>query len=274
MCRMGLRERVYALGHAEKRTVEAPPVAAAKPRTEAPAKAASNGRSPSCTADWPKCRNICAVAGQASIWQFLGTVAAACLIAALVLRLMGPFNSSHPVLALFNGPTVADANQSHTRADGSGAIKPRAPSTACGQRCSPPRRATPASSRCNQSGESSTGRVHSRPRRATGARRDATDVEARSQTPAEASDCAGVRRPSCRPFRRCLICPRMRRPNRSPSPCPTGRMFPSPPSRRRSPRRKKSAGFFPTSMCWPIRPRKTASGCACRRGRCCRRASD
>ena len=108
----GLRERIYSLGHAEA-DLEAPPVAAAKPKAKAPTKAASNGHPAIVTRTAGNVPDYLRVGRSGSVWQFLGTLAAVFLLAALVLRLMGPFNSSHPVLALFNGPTtVADANQS------------------------------------------------------------------------------------------------------------------------------------------------------------------
>jgi hypothetical protein len=108
----GLRERIYALGHAEAE-LEAPPVAVAKPKGKAPVKSASNGHSAIVTRAAEHVPEYLRAGRTGGIWQFLGTLAAVFLLAALVLRLMGPFNSSHPVLALFkSATTVADANQS------------------------------------------------------------------------------------------------------------------------------------------------------------------
>jgi hypothetical protein len=108
-----LRERVYALGRAAAEA-EAPPVAA-RAQATAPAKAAENGRPAGVTRPAPTVPDYLRAGRPASVWQFLGAVAIVFLIAALVLRLMGPFNSSHPVLALFKGPaTVADVNRPTT----------------------------------------------------------------------------------------------------------------------------------------------------------------
>ncbi len=108
----GLRERIYALGHSEAE-VESPPVAAAKLKSPLPVKADSNGHPAIVTRPVTDVPDYLKAGRSGSIWQFLGTLAAVFLLAALVLRLMGPFNNAHPVLALFKGATpVADANRS------------------------------------------------------------------------------------------------------------------------------------------------------------------
>src|SRR4029434_5801489 len=100
----GLRERVYALGHAAPE-VNAPPISAARPKATDAAKAASNGHTVSVARKAAEVPEYLRAGRPGSIWQFLGAVAAVFLIAALVLRLMGPFNSSHPILALLKGTT-------------------------------------------------------------------------------------------------------------------------------------------------------------------------
>ena len=98
-----LRDKIYALGHPGGVAARA-----AKAAQSPPIPAGSNGKPASSAADVPDYLR----AGQhLSIWPFLGTLAAAFLIGAVILRAMGPFDNTHPVMRWFGaGTPVADAN--------------------------------------------------------------------------------------------------------------------------------------------------------------------
>lgn len=105
-----LRDKIYALGHPDRAV---PPGAAAATKTGAPPVIASaNGRpAPAEHADAEVPDYLRAGRGY-SIWPFVGTAAAVFLLCAAILRAMGPFDNSHPVLGwLGGGTTVADANR-------------------------------------------------------------------------------------------------------------------------------------------------------------------
>jgi hypothetical protein len=100
-----LREKVYALGTAEKAA------AATAVKKETKAAHATNGRAAQAARGPAEVPEYLRGGRQTSFWQMAGTVAIAFLIGALLLRMMGPFNSSHPVLALVRGqPAEQPAN--------------------------------------------------------------------------------------------------------------------------------------------------------------------
>ena len=91
-----LREKIYALGHPES----APAKKAAAKRVPAAANGRPAAAMPAEVPDYLR-------AGQRpSIWPFLATLAAAFLIGAVILRAMGPFDSSHPVARWLSGNTT------------------------------------------------------------------------------------------------------------------------------------------------------------------------
>jgi hypothetical protein len=95
-----LREKIYALGH--------PDSAPAKKAASPPIPARTNGR-PAKGAMPAEVPDYLRAGQRPSIWPFLATLAAAFLIGAVILRAMGPFDSSHPVARwLSGGTTVAD----------------------------------------------------------------------------------------------------------------------------------------------------------------------
>jgi hypothetical protein len=100
-----LRERVYAIGLEEKATQA--PLATKKATAAAAAAAAANGHAEAARPA-PEVPEYLRSGRQGGFWQLVGTVAIAFLVVALLLRMMGPFNSSHPVLALVNGSPPAD----------------------------------------------------------------------------------------------------------------------------------------------------------------------
>ena len=109
-----LREKVYAMGNAEKAAA-----AVAKSDSRANRAAATNGRAAAVARGPAEVPDYLRGSRQTGFWQILGTVAIAFLIGALLLRMMGPFNSSHPVLALVRGqpavePTSTDPIPSPT----------------------------------------------------------------------------------------------------------------------------------------------------------------
>jgi hypothetical protein len=109
---VALRDRVYGLGHAAVND-EPKPAVAAKAKVTPVAAAGSNGHAASAALAPAEIPDYLRAGRSASIWQFLGAVAVVFLLAALALRLMGPFNSEHPVLRLVRGgPVLADANTS------------------------------------------------------------------------------------------------------------------------------------------------------------------
>lgn len=102
-----LRDRVYSLGHADK------VLAASKPATGAAAaqtaKSGSNGHPAVAARTDAQVPDYLRAGRRSNFWQLLGTAAAVFLITALVLRLMGPFDGTHPVLKLFGEQGAPDA---------------------------------------------------------------------------------------------------------------------------------------------------------------------
>lgn len=116
-----LRERVYALGNVQEAAAAAPAIS----RSEK-ARPATNG-SAAAAAARPALEvpDYLRAGRQSSLWRVAGGIALALLIAALLLRMMGPFNDSHPVLALVRGqapvpdePSQVDANAEATSGAG------------------------------------------------------------------------------------------------------------------------------------------------------------
>jgi hypothetical protein len=101
---MELRERVYALGRPATGTAASPPIPADGAGSDAdvaPPPVAGNGRpqekpAPLLVPDYLR-------AGRRSVWPLVAAAAVALLLALGVLRLMGPFDSSHPLARLFGG---------------------------------------------------------------------------------------------------------------------------------------------------------------------------
>jgi hypothetical protein len=91
-----LRERVYAMGNVQ----ETPAVVEPASRSRKTA-AATNGRA--ATRPVLEVPDYLRDGRQSSFWRVVGGIAIALLVVALLLRMMGPFNSSHPVLALLRG---------------------------------------------------------------------------------------------------------------------------------------------------------------------------
>ncbi len=159
----GLRERIYALGHAEA-AVEAPPVAPAKSKAAAPVKTASNGHPAIVTRTASDVPEYLRAGRSGGVWQFLGAIAVVFLLAALVLRLMGPFNNSHPVLALLQGKTtVADSSQATaaptTTADRSTAGEPTTPDAATGSQGATDSKSAPSTSNDSPAGKTKAAAV-------------------------------------------------------------------------------------------------------------------
>ena len=117
-----LRDKIYALGHPES----AP--AKAKKAASPPIPTAANGK-PAATqpAEVPDYLR----AGQrGSIWPFLGTIAAAFLIGAVILRAMGPFDGTHPLVRWTSGTTVAEAVTTPTEGTPASTTPPGPPAAA------------------------------------------------------------------------------------------------------------------------------------------------
>jgi len=129
-----LRDRVYSLGLAAPDD-ESKPLVVVKGKPSAAVKAKSNGHAPPVIHAAAEVPDYLRAGRSLSLWQFLGAVAAVFLVAALVLRLMGPFNNKHPVLQLMDGSsTVADASTTSAvtptpAADGSATKAPEAGSS-------------------------------------------------------------------------------------------------------------------------------------------------
>ncbi len=98
-----LRERIYALGNPDT-------LAAASPVTPPPVQVAAgtNGR-PAAKSDDGAVPEYLQAGRRANLLPLIATIAATFLIAAVILRMMGPFDGSHPVLRMLRGgPQVAD----------------------------------------------------------------------------------------------------------------------------------------------------------------------
>ena len=164
-----LRDRVYSLGLAAPDD-ESKPIVVVKGKPSPAVKAKSNGHAPPVIHPAAEVPDYLRAGRTPSVWQFLGAVAAVFLIAALVLRLMGPFNNRHPVLQLINGSsTVADANTvpsvTPTPADDGNAAK--APE---------PARSTTSNAAADSSSPKSTPVVTPSPDKATAKAADSSDV--------------------------------------------------------------------------------------------------
>jgi hypothetical protein len=106
-----LRDKIYALGHPDEVAARA-----AKAAKGPPIPTTSNGKpAAAAPAEVP---DYLRAGKHSSIWPFLGAVAAAFLIGAVILRAMGPFDSSHPVARwLGAGTPIADADPTNTTTD-------------------------------------------------------------------------------------------------------------------------------------------------------------
>jgi hypothetical protein len=90
-----LREKIYRLGQPGGM-----PAKAAKEPVPPPLPTAANGHPAAHEAEVPDYLR----AGQSlNIWPFLATIAAAFLIGAVILRAMGPFDGTHPLMRMFGG---------------------------------------------------------------------------------------------------------------------------------------------------------------------------
>ena len=102
-----LRDRVYALGHADKVPTVSKP--AAGTGAAQAAKSGSNGHPAVAARTDAQVPDYLRAGRRTNFWQLLGTAAAVFLVTALVLRLMGPFDGTHPVLKLFGDQGAPDA---------------------------------------------------------------------------------------------------------------------------------------------------------------------
>ncbi|HZN36612.1 MAG TPA: hypothetical protein VFB80_22435 [Pirellulaceae bacterium] len=98
-----LRERVYDLSDPERQAARSPGVGVTPPPVQAAV--AANGK----PAD-SEVPDYLRAGRRAGVLPFLATIAATFLIAAFVLRMMGPFNASHPVLQWMRGGPIVAAN--------------------------------------------------------------------------------------------------------------------------------------------------------------------
>src|SRR5262245_44938770 len=99
----GLRERVYELSDPERQAKRSPGVSVTPPPVQAAV--AANGKPGD-----GEVPDYLRAGRRAGVLPFLATIAATFLIAAFVLRMMGPFNSSHPVLQWMRGGPAVAAN--------------------------------------------------------------------------------------------------------------------------------------------------------------------
>jgi hypothetical protein len=109
-----LRERIYGLGHPGTGDEEI----AGAAKTGSAVAAASNGHAAAAADAAPEVPDYLKAGQRSNFWPFLGAIAAAFLVGAVILRLMGPFNGSHPVMTMFGGgTTIADATPSDADPD-------------------------------------------------------------------------------------------------------------------------------------------------------------
>lgn len=96
-----LRDKIYALGNPDS----AP--AKTKKAASPPVPTAANGKP--AAAPPVEVPDYLRAGQRGSLWPFLATIAATFLIGAVILRAMGPFDSTHPLMRWSSGTTVAQA---------------------------------------------------------------------------------------------------------------------------------------------------------------------